>query len=97
MALRENSNMNSEDNDAIPIMAPPVVPGMAGMSTGMLDDFGMDYGQANYEVFDPLNWMLDGIVDFPYSKSYSPFDTASRALTQDRFQPGHRHHGCWTW
>ena len=44
-----------------------MVPGMAGMSTGMLDDFAMDYSQANYEVFDPLNWMLDGTVDFPYS------------------------------
>lgn len=40
---------------------------MAGMSTGMLDDYGMDYSQANYEVFDPLNWMLDGTVDFPFS------------------------------
>ena len=37
------------------------------MSTGMLDDFTTDYSQANYEVFDPLNWMLDGTVDFPYS------------------------------
>ncbi|KAK2797559.1 hypothetical protein FQN50_009154 [Emmonsiellopsis sp. PD_5] len=25
------------------------------------------YGEPNYEVFDPLNWMLDGLVDFPYS------------------------------
>ncbi|KAI9712983.1 MAG: hypothetical protein M1812_006731 [Candelaria pacifica] len=25
------------------------------------------FGEANYEVFDPLNWMLDGFVDFPYS------------------------------
>lgn len=48
-------------------MTASTVPGMAGMSTGMLDDFAMDYSQANYEVFDPLNWMLDGIVDFPYS------------------------------
>jgi hypothetical protein len=24
-------------------------------------------GESNYEVFDPLNWMLDGLVDFPYS------------------------------
>lgn len=23
--------------------------------------------EPNYEVFDPLNWMLDGLVDFPYS------------------------------
>ncbi len=45
-----------------------IVPGMAGMSTGMIgDDFSTDYGQASYDVFDPLNWMLDGIVDFPYS------------------------------
>jgi Fungal specific transcription factor domain len=44
-----------------------IVPGMAGMSTGMLDDFAVDYNQANYEVFDPLNWMLDGTVEFPFS------------------------------
>jgi hypothetical protein len=37
------------------------------MATGMVDDFSMDYGQASYDVFDPLNWMLDGIVDFPYN------------------------------
>ncbi len=43
------------------------VPGMAGMATGMLDDLTIDYNQANYEVFDPLNWMLDGTVEFPYS------------------------------
>jgi hypothetical protein len=23
--------------------------------------------ESNYEVFDPLNWMLDGLVDFPYT------------------------------
>lgn len=27
---------------------------------------GMGMGESNYEVFDPLNWMLDGLVDFPY-------------------------------
>jgi len=32
--------------------------GMTGMGS---------FGEANYEVFDPLNWMLDGLVDFPYS------------------------------
>ena len=44
-----------------------IVPGMAGMPTGMVEDYGNDYGSSNYEVFDPLNWMLDGIVDFPYN------------------------------
>ncbi|TAQ85157.1 hypothetical protein B7494_g6518 [Chlorociboria aeruginascens] len=28
---------------------------------------GVGYSEGNYEVFDPLNWMLDGLVDFPYS------------------------------
>ncbi|RMZ90191.1 hypothetical protein DV736_g2566, partial [Chaetothyriales sp. CBS 134916] len=64
---RDNGNMMMESNEDAPIMAAAVVPGMAGMSTGMLSDCGIDSGQANYEVFDPLNWMLDGIVDFPYN------------------------------
>jgi hypothetical protein len=51
------------------LSAANIVPGMAGMSTGMVDDFSLDYGQASYDVFDPLNWMLDGIVDFPYNFS----------------------------
>jgi hypothetical protein len=25
------------------------------------------FAESNYEVFDPLNWMLDGFVDWPYS------------------------------
>ncbi|KKY18023.1 putative c6 transcription factor [Phaeomoniella chlamydospora] len=51
----------------------PMVAGMAGMATGLgnlpLAMGGMGFGDvnANYEVFDPLNWMLDGLVDFPYS------------------------------
>lgn len=30
------------------------------------DGFG---GESNYEVFDPLNWMLDGLVDMPFEVS----------------------------
>ena len=33
------------------------------------DGFG---GESNYEVFDPLNWMLDGLVDLPYDLSLAP-------------------------
>lgn len=29
--------------------------------------------EPNYEVFDPLNWLLDGLVDLPYS--YSTMET----------------------
>ena len=49
------------------------VPGMPGMATGIgiSGNGGLPtgYHEANYEVFDPLNWMLDGLVDFPYSFS----------------------------
>jgi len=38
--------------------------GMMGLGSNGL---GGAYGESNYEVFDPLNWMLDGLVDFPYS------------------------------
>ena len=47
-----------------------MMPGMANMANGGAaynSNFGTGYGEANYEVFDPLNWMLDGLVDFPYS------------------------------
>ena len=36
--------------------------GLGGLPSGSLEP--------NYEVFDPLNWLLDGLVDLPYS-SYS--------------------------
>lgn len=52
-----------------------IVAGMAGMPTGMVEDYGTDYGSSTNEVFDPLNWMLDGIVDFPYNfSSVNPLD-----------------------
>jgi hypothetical protein len=38
-------------------------------SNGMLGLNDVGYTESNYEVFDPLNWMLDGLVDFPYSYS----------------------------
>lgn len=49
-------------------MSTQSIPGMAGMPTGIADDFITDpYGASNVEVFDPLNWMLDGTVDFPFN------------------------------
>lgn len=60
---------------------------MAGMATGIADDYGAGYNQANYEVFDPLNWMLDGIVDFPYNfnsvNSMDPTQGAISVLSAD--------------
>jgi hypothetical protein len=35
--------------------------------------------ESNYEVFDPLNWLLDGIVDFPYSYPVQGMETQGLA------------------
>ncbi|ERF76850.1 hypothetical protein EPUS_07640 [Endocarpon pusillum Z07020] len=54
-----------------PLRPLSVVPGMPGMATGLgfpgNGNLASGYIEANYEVFDPLNWMLDGLVDFPYA------------------------------
>jgi hypothetical protein len=38
-----------------------------GLPSSSLLSGNVGYSESNYEVFDPLNWMLDGLVDFPYS------------------------------
>ena len=51
----------------------PLAPGMSGMMTGLSlaananANVGATFTESNYEVFDPLNWMLDGLVEFPYN------------------------------
>lgn len=48
-------------------------PGAAGAGAGAgagLGNLPSGFLEPNYEVFDPLNWLLDGLVDLPYS-SYS--------------------------
>ncbi|KAL9627961.1 MAG: hypothetical protein Q9164_007437 [Protoblastenia rupestris] len=59
-----------------PLRPLSVVPGMPGMATGLgfpsNGNPATGYIEANYEVFDPLNWMLDGLVDFPYTLTGMP-------------------------
>lgn len=50
-----NAATNTASSTSSGGMAAPPPP-----SSGILDGF-------EYEVFDPLNWMLDGLVDFPYA------------------------------
>ncbi len=55
---------SSASSVADPSLVPPNMVGDAatpGASNSL--------GEPNYEVFDPLNWMLDGLVDWPYSLS----------------------------
>lgn len=44
-----------------------VTPNNGMTSNNSMMSGSVGYSESNYEVFDPLNWMLDGLVDFPYS------------------------------
>ena len=52
------SSANSTAAD--PSLAPP---------PAMIGDGGNVFGDPSYEVFDPLAWTLDGLVDFPFGFS----------------------------
>lgn len=70
-------------NDPALASSTAMIPGIANMTNGTsYSAFGTGYGEANYEVFDPLNWMLDGLVDFPYSF------TATQGLEQQGLGAG---------
>jgi len=59
-----DSNAESSSSSSVdPGLVPPG--GMRGSVTPGRSNSA--YGESHYEVFDPLNWMLDGLVDFPYS------------------------------
>ena len=63
-----NGDSRNTNLVADPSLAPAMMPGVAGVAdASAYNGYGTGYGEASYEVFDPLNWMLDGLVDFPYS------------------------------
>lgn len=73
-ALRTSSSTPGV-SAADPSLAPaPVLPqatlGMQGPTNG-ISSLPSGLMEPNYEVFDPLNWLLDGLVDLP-PYSYSP-------------------------
>ncbi|KAL1974360.1 hypothetical protein VTN31DRAFT_4564 [Thermomyces dupontii] len=39
----------------------------ANAASGLPSGSGFSIAEAQYEVFDPLNWLLDGSVEFPYA------------------------------
>lgn len=41
----------------------------AGTPSNISGGLPSGFMEPNYEVFDPLNWLLDGLVDLPYSYS----------------------------
>ncbi|KAJ5287681.1 hypothetical protein N7478_003367 [Penicillium angulare] len=56
-----------------PSLAPAPMISQAALGVGTSSAVGglpSGFMEPNYEVFDPLNWLLDGLVDLPYS-SYS--------------------------
>ncbi|KAI9673585.1 MAG: hypothetical protein M1817_002221 [Caeruleum heppii] len=44
-----------------------VIPPTALNAGTVTPSMSIGFGDSNYEVFDPLNWVFDGLVDFPYS------------------------------
>jgi len=69
--LKNPTNPESTTGSSATSMAEGVDPSLAppppGIMPGNVTSGSGSFGEANYEVFDPLNWMLDGLVDFPYS------------------------------
>lgn len=51
--------------------------GPAGTGSGNASGLPSGFMEPNYEVFDPLNWLLDGLVDlpYPYSTTMSGMET----------------------
>jgi hypothetical protein len=68
-----------------PSLAPaPAVPHGLAMSAsssgvGNLPSSVNGFMEPNYEVFDPLNWLLDGLVDFPYNMPMQGMETQGLA------------------
>jgi hypothetical protein len=56
-----------------------VAPSTSGIVTPALGE-NPAFGEWNNEVFDPLNWMLDGLVDFPYSFSNQGVDGSALSI-----------------
>ncbi|KAL4808964.1 hypothetical protein BDV18DRAFT_133603 [Aspergillus unguis] len=64
-----------------PSLAPPL---LSQANIGVQPGNGMQslpsgFMEPNYEVFDPLNWLLDGLVDLPYPYSVSGMETQGMA------------------
>lgn len=58
-------------NDPSLAPAPLLSQASLGIQPSATQPNGLPSGfiEPNYEVFDPLNWLLDGLVDLPYSYS----------------------------
>lgn len=56
-----------------PSLAPAPILAQANLGVqGETHALPSGFVEPNYEVFDPLNWLLDGLVDLPY-----PYSTVS--------------------
>jgi hypothetical protein len=67
--------MKAESASGVAASTSGMTPGASGAFGATDERYGG--GESNYEVFDPLNWLLDGNVDFPYSF------TAIQGLTEN--------------
>lgn len=66
--INSNSHNNNTNNSSSNGALTPNVPGLsAAPSAPNAMIGGMNYGETNYDFFDPQHWMLDGLLDFNYA------------------------------
>lgn len=68
------NNVDPSFSDQSTATSNSLMPGIGELSGDMGSSvFGMEFSESTgYQVFDPLNWMLDGVVDFPYAFNTMP-------------------------
>ena len=66
-AIKNPTNPDSAVESSASSVADPSFTGSNILGDMITPGANNNIGEPNYEVFDPLNWLLDGLVDFPYS------------------------------
>ncbi|MCJ1463102.1 hypothetical protein MMC07_001707 [Pseudocyphellaria aurata] len=72
-AVQNPTNPDSALESSASSVADPSLAPSAVMTDRVTPGPGNAYAETNYEIWDPLNWMLDGLVDLPsYGVSGAP-------------------------
>ena len=68
-AIKNPTNPDSAVESSASSVADPSLTASNILGDTITPGASNNLGEPNYQVFDPLNWLLDGLVDFPYSLS----------------------------
>lgn len=67
--MKNPTNPDTTAESSTNLGAEPLLVTSAAMRGSVTPGPSNAFGESNYEVFDPLNWVLDGVVEFPYGLS----------------------------